>query len=507
MAEWRSLETDRAALLAQYDLDAGGFATLDRITDFAAALCDAPIAMVSIVEDARQRFLARTGLDAGEMPREFSFCAHAMREDGIFLVPDARSDPRFAGNALVTGAPHVRFYAGVPLVDGDGMPLGALCVIADRPRPDLTALQRQGLFLLAGQVMAELQSRRQDREISARQLRDAEALAESNRLFRTLADTMPQLVWAARADGYNDYFNAGWYDYIGVPVGSSEGAGWVDIVHPDDKERAVERWRHSLKTGEPYEIEYRLRYSGGGYRWTLGRARPIRDDSGQTIRWIGTCTDIHEQKILMEEREMIAHELSHRIKNIFSVIGGLIGLSAREHPEMRAAADDLRERILSLGRAHDFVRPHGGESASSSGHATLRGVMDQLFAPYRDKDRSRFILSGDDPEVDDRSATPLALLFHELATNAAKYGALSAADGKVRVHIAQEGEDIRMDWREEGGPPVPAVEADGFGSRLMALSVERQLGGRMVRNWLPGGLEISVWIPRRAMHRAQQGKA
>ncbi|BAV66310.1 sensor histidine kinase [Sphingobium cloacae] len=504
MADRRGLETDRAALLAQYDLDAGGFATLDRITDFAAALCGAPIAMVSIVEEARQRFLARTGLDVDETPCELSFCAHAMRDDAIFLVPDARLDPRFADNALVTGAPHIRFYAGAPLTDGDGVPLGALCVIDGRPRPDLTAFQRQGLSLLASQVMAELQGRRRDREMSARQLRDAEALAESNRMFRTLADTMPQLVWAARADGYNDYFNAGWYDYIGAPVGSSEGEGWADILHPDDRELAFARWRRSLKTGEPYEIEYRLRHSGGGYRWTLGRARPIRDDEGQVVRWIGTCTDIHEQKTLMEEREMIAHELSHRIKNIFSVIGGLVGLSAREHPEMRAAADDLRDRILSLGRAHDFVRPHGGEVAE---HTTLWGVLDQLFAPYRDEGRSRFLFSGEDPDVDDRSATPLALLFHELATNAAKYGALSVAGGTVRVHVEGEGDDIRMDWREEGGPPVAPSEADGFGTRLMSLSVERQLSGRMIRKWLPGGLEVSVWIPRRAMHRAPRGKA
>jgi len=507
MADWRGLETDRATILAQYDLDAGGFDALDGITDFAAALCGAPISLVSIVEDVRQRLIARTGLEAEGTPRDLSFCAHAMLDDAIFIVPDARIDPRFADNALVTGAPHICFYAGAPLIDGDGVPLGALCVIDSTPRADLTLLQRQGLSILARQVTAQLHSRRRDREVTSRQLRDAEALAESNRMFRTLADTMPQLVWAARPDGYNDYFNAGWYDYIGIPPGASEGERWVDAIHPDDKERAFDRWNRSLRTGEPYEIEYRLRHHAGGHRWTLGRARPIRDDEGQIIRWIGTCTDMHEQKMMMEEREMIAHELSHRIKNIFSVIGGLVGLSAREHPEMAAAAEDLRERILSLGRAHDFVRPHSGDSGASSGHATLCGVLDQLFAPYLGKGRSRFVFSGEDIEVDDRSATPLALLFHELATNAAKYGALSAADGVVRLHVAQDGGDVRIDWREEGGPPVSPADTEGFGTRLMALSVERQLGGRMARKWRPDGLEISVWIPWRAMHRARPGKA
>lgn len=430
-----------------------------------------------------------------------------MLNETIFMVADARLDDRFADNPLVTGEPHVRFYAGAPLVNAEGVPLGALCVVDDKPREDLTPLQRQGLSLLARQAMAELHSRRHVREATARQMRDADALTESNRLFRTLADTMPQLVWAARADGYNDYFNAGWYEYLGVPVGSSEGEGWAEAIHPEDRGRAFDCWSHSLKTGDPYEIEYRLRHRDGGFRWALGRARPIRDDHGRIVRWIGTCTDIHEQKMMMDERDMIAHELSHRIKNIFSVIGGLVGLSAREHPEMRAAADDLRERILSLGRAHDRVRPHAGESAAMSGHSSLWSVLDQLFAPYRDQGRSRFVFSGEDHEVDDRSATPLALLFHELATNAVKYGALSKAGGVVHLHIAREDDDIRIDWREEGGPAISPVEAQGFGSRLISLSVERQLGGRIARNWRREGLEISVWVPRRAMHRARQEKA
>ncbi len=506
MAEWNGLETDRAAVLALYDLNAGGFSALQQVTDFAAALCDAPISLVSIVEDVRQRFLARTGLEAEETPRDVSFCVHAMRGNDIFVIPDARLDPRFADNALVAGDPHIRFYAGAPLADGDGVPLGALCVIDDKPRDDLTPLQRQGLLLLARQVMVKLHSRRRDREMTAQQLRDALALAESDRMFRALADTMPQLVWSARHDGYNDYFNAGWYDYIGVPVGSSEGSGWVDTLHPDDRERAWERWSRSLKTGEPYEVEYRLRHSSGGYRWTLGRARPIRDDDGQVIRWIGTCTDIHEQKMMMEERDLIAHELSHRIKNIFSVIGGLVSLSAREHPEIRPMAEDLRERILSLGRAHDFVRPHG-ESVLSSEQATLWGVLEQIFVPYRGRDNARIILSGEDPQVDDRSATPLALLFHELATNAAKYGALSVPGGRVRLHVALAEDAVKIDWREEGGPPVVKASEDGFGTRLMALSIERQLGGRILREWRPEGLEISLWIPQRAMHRVREETA
>ncbi|UZW54088.1 PAS domain-containing protein [Sphingobium sp. JS3065] len=507
MAEGRGLETDRAALIARYDLDAGGFATLDQITAFAAALCETPIALVSIVEDERQRFLARTGLDAEETPRDVSFCAHAMLGDAIFVVPDATLEPRFADNALVTGAPFIRFYAGAPLIGGDGTPLGALCVIDDRPRADLTDLQRQGLTLLARQVMVELEGRRRDRAIIDQQEKDAQALFESDRMFRTLADTMPQMVWSTLPNGYHDYYNARWYEFTGMPFGSTDGEGWNGMFHPEDQDRAWARWRHSLDTGEPYEIEYRLRHHSGDYRWTLGRALPIRDAEGAIVRWIGTCTDINDQILMVEEREVIAHELSHRIKNIFSVISGLIGLSARTHPEIRAAADDLRDRIMALGRAHDFVRPHGPNSQPDQGEGLLWGILEQIFAPYRDALGPRIRYSGDNPAIDDRSATPLALLFHELATNAAKYGALSVPEGRITIEVKGEDKNIRIDWREEGGPrPVPAT-SEGFGSRLMQLSIERQLGGRMTRDWRPEGLCLSLWIPSRSMSRTPVGRA
>ena len=507
MAEGRGLATDRAALLALYDLDAGGFRTLDEITAFAARLCDAPISLISIVEDVRQRFLARVGLDVEETPRDVSFCALAMLGDEIFVVPDATCDPRFADNALVTGAPHIRFYAGAPLTSATGEPLGALCVIDDTPRVDLTPLQRQGLTLLARQVMVELEGRRRDRDTIVQQRLDAAAVADSDRMFRTLADTMPQMVWSTLPDGYHDYYNARWYEYTGVPVGSTDGEAWNGMFHPDDQPRAWERWNHSLTTGDPYEIEYRLRHRDGDYRWTLGRALPIRGADGAIARWIGTCTDIHEQRLMIEEREMIAHELSHRIKNIFSVIAGLIGLSARQHPQIAPVAEDLRDRILSLGRAHDFVRPHHNlESRSPADQGSLLGILDQIFAPYLGVDGPRIHLSGDDPAIDDRSATPLALLFHELATNAAKYGSLSTAEGHIDLVIADEGDNIRMDWQEIGGPTVLPSESSGFGSRLMMLSVERQLGGRMERDWRADGLRLTLWIPRRSMSRSA-GKA
>jgi PAS domain S-box-containing protein len=501
MADFCGNETDRAAIVALYDLDAEGFEALDEITDFASALCDTPIALVSIVETDRQRFLARTGLDATETPRSMSFCAHAMLGENAFVIPDATLDPRFVDNALVTGPPHIRFYAGAPLISAEGVPLGALCVIDSKPRPGLTPLQTQGLTVLAKQVAVQLEARRREHHVSSWAQDHAVALSDSETKFRTLADAMPQMVWSTLPDGYHDYYNARWYEFTGMPEGSTNGEAWNGMFHPDDQDRAWARWRHSLDTGEPYEIEYRLRHHSGAYRWTLGRAMPIRDASGRITRWFGTCTDIHEQRQMAEQREIVSHELSHRIKNIFSVIAGLIGLSAREHPEIAPVAEELRERVMSLGRAHDYVRPHSSQSESKLGQNSLLGILREIFAPYVSGAQPRVKISGSDMEIDDRSATPLALLFHELATNAAKYGALSRPEGSVTLDVHKSGESCLFFWREQGGPEIKAPDTESFGTRLISLSAERQLGGTISRDWAKDGLAVSLQIPLRSMNR------
>lgn len=502
MAEWTGTEAERAAVLAQYDLDPARVAALNDITGFTAALCETPISLVSLVEEHRQCFLGRTGLDATETPRDMSFCAHAMHASGLFIVPDTLTDPRFANNPLVAGEPHIRFYAGAPLVSPEGVPLGALNVIDHKPREGLTLLQRQGLEMLSKRIVGMLESRRRDLHSSDRARSAAAALFDSESRFRTLADTMPQMVWSTLPNGHSDYYNAYWYEFTGVAEGSSDGDGWTAVLHPDDREATLQTWRHSLQTGAPYEVEYRLRHQSGTHRWVLGRALPIRDADGRIIRWMGTCTDIHEQRLLTEQREIIAHELSHRIKNIFSVIGGLIGLSARERPEISDAADELRDRVLALGRAHDYVRPHSSQSARDMGHNSLRGVLEEIFAPYAIAGRSRVELMGADIEIDDRSATPLALLFHELATNAAKYGALSRPEGVVTLELSRDGDTCRFAWTERGGPPVKDSGTAHFGTRLIALSIERQLNGTIMREWNSEGLRVSLTVPMQSMNRA-----
>ena len=496
-------EVARARVIASYDV-AGARAKgqLDDIVSFAAELCDAPVALLSLVEEEYQRFLSRTGTDLEQTPRSMSFCAHAMHHHEVMEVPDAQEDPRFVDNALVTGPPYVRFYAGAPLVSSEGVPLGALCVLAPDPREGLNRFQRDGMTLLAKAAMGRLDDRRAAREQAMAEAEARRTLEASDLRFRTLADTMPQMVWSTLPDGFHDYFNARWYEFTGTPVGTTDGEGWNDMFHPEDQDRAWALWRHSLDTGEPYNIEYRLRHFDGTYRWVLGRALPVHDQSGAIQRWFGTCTDIHEQKLAYEEREVISQELSHRIKNIFAVIAGLIAFAARGKPEFAGIATDLRHRITALGRAHDFVRPHSASSRPSAAQNSLHGLLQELFEPYQRVDAKRVIVSGDDVTIDDRSATPLALLFHELATNATKYGGLATEMGIVRIAVAAGDSMIRLTWSEEGGPVVsePTTPA-GFGTQLIEMSAVRQLGGRIERMWHDSGLTVVLDIPKAAFSR------
>ncbi len=330
-----------------------------------------------------------------------------------------------------------------------------------------------------------------------------DTLQRMNSAFRILTDAMPQMVWSTLPDGFHDYYNARWYEFTGVPDGSTDGEGWNDVFHPDDQQFAWSVWRHSLETGDPYEITYRLRHHSGEYRWTLGRALPLRNEAGTIVRWIGTCTDIHESKMMMEENEILSRELSHRIKNIFAVINGLIGMSARQSPQLRPLAEELQDRIAALGRAHEFARPHSEQSRPVSVASTLRGLLGEILSAYPALGEGRLTITGDDPDIDDRSATPIALVFHELATNSAKYGALSSDIGTVAIEVAQVGDDVQVNWIERHGPPLAGEPAEtGFGTRLVQLAVTQQLAGGIERHWLPEGLRVDMRISASRLKRA-----
>lgn len=159
-------EARRLKVLWQYEvLDTVPEEVFDDLVELASAVCDAPIALISLVDESRQWFKAKVGLSTNETSRDVSFCAHAIMQPGLFIVPDATKDQRFADNPLVIAEPRIRFYAGAPLVTPDGHALGTLCVLDQRPR-ELTEAQRKALQVLARLAVTQLELRRHAKELA-----------------------------------------------------------------------------------------------------------------------------------------------------------------------------------------------------------------------------------------------------------------------------------------------------------------------------------------------------
>ena len=482
-------EDKRLSVLAAHGTDTlVADAELQGIAAFAAQLCDTPIALVTVVEEDSQRFLARIGLDAESTPRPTSFCAHAMLGGEAMIVPDAAEDPRFADNPLVTGSPHIRLYAGYPLISSEGAPLGSLCVIDDKPRPEgLSDLQAQGLAVLAQAVMRRLGQRRVTRAAES-------AVASRETQLRRMIDSVPGIAFSADARGNFDYFNARWTEITGTPP-PANAANWVDHLHPEDFAAGIDRWRGAVANVAPYEDRWRLRQADGSWRWTLARVVPVQTEDDGTVRWFGALVDVHEAQREAEARELLASELSHRIKNIFAVVSGLIALRARGRAEVADFAAELNAAIRALGTAHDYVRPDSNRRSDK-----LADLLGDLLSPYDGAGESRVEIGGDPVAIGSRAATPLALIFHELATNSAKYGALAHADGTVAVKvIAPCGDEtsICVDWTETvpGGLDADRLGEESFGSRLLRMAVEGQLGGQFTRELAPDGLTVRIEVP------------
>ena len=278
-------------------LDSGAEASFDGLVHAAAAICGTPIALISLIDHDRQWFKANVGLEGvSETPRAISFCAHAIEQADLFVVEDAQLDPRFATNPIVTGDPHIRFYAGAPLLLSDGSTVGTLCVIAreplrltDQQREVLRQLGRTAVHLLEGRraLMAEGDMRQEAERISS---------------------GMPIGLYATDGEGACTFTNPRWQEIFGLSLEESLGSGWADTIHPEDRSAVFAEWTQAAEEAREFEMGFRLLRRDGSLINVHSQAKAFRDPAGVITGFLGFAQDVTSEVALRAE---LQHQASH----------------------------------------------------------------------------------------------------------------------------------------------------------------------------------------------------
>ncbi len=445
-----------AALYAQAVLDTAPEQAFDELAELAARICRVPVAAVSLVDETRQWFKARVGIEASETPRDVSFCAYAMWKDDLFVVPDASLDAVFETNALVTGAPHIRFYAGAAIRTPDGVPLGALCVIGPEARPEgLTEEQGLVLRVLANQVEAQLQLRnvvRTQARIAERQA--TELLFSQDREARLLKALTSADVgwWDWDIDADRVVANAEMARMIEVSAeGAANGASmerFLAKVYDGDRRPLRAAIEDAVEAGEVFREDFRVALADGAMRWVSARGRMVTDEAGLSRSFTGVAMDITAQKRAEARvrdadhgRELAfnaAHlgywdhkpNLGERFFDARAV--ELLGVPpaqandlplvlAHIHPEDRARMEAARERALDPGRTGPYretfrmVHPSGevrwvfavGRTYFADGVCIrFMGVLEDITEARRADEHRRLLVN----ELNHRVKNTLALM-------------------------------------------------------------------------------------------------
>jgi two-component sensor histidine kinase/DNA-binding response OmpR family regulator len=421
--------------------------------------------------------------------------------DGFQLASMIREHPRFQKIAMI-------FVSAIHLAEIDhlrGYEMGAVDYV---PVPVVPELLRAKVRVFADLYRKSRQLERLNVELEQRVAqRTAELEASTARLLES--EQRRSLALAAGQMGSWDWdliagkfmWDEGQHAIYGVTLGefAVTPENLKVLVVADDWEHLEAGMNAMLKHGQPHQAEFRVRRPNGEVRWCVSTAAATRDGKGKVVRISGVTMDITERKDAEERQALLAREVDHRAKNAMAIVQSIVRLTKADGIADYAAV--IEGRIKALSRAHAIL------SDSRWQGADLAKLVDDELAPYRSEHADRIYVTGPNVLLDPTTAQTLALALHELATNAAKYGALSQSSGKLELDWSIQPKAILVNWRETGGPLTLVPGKTGFGTRIITSSVERQLGGKTTFDWRPEGLSCLLVVPRNQSIDARRGAA
>jgi two-component sensor histidine kinase/DNA-binding response OmpR family regulator len=409
--------------------------------------------------------------------------------DGFQLAAMIREHPRFQKTAII-------FISAIHLTDVDrlrGYEMGAVDYV---PVPVVPEVLRAKVKVFAELFRKSRQLEQLNRELEDRVAdRTAQLKSSTTRLLQS--EQLRSLALAAGQMGSWDWdgvsgdftWDGGQYRIFGVDPGSfSVTPDHVRaLIHPEDWERLRAALASVSEHGQTYQTEFRVHRPNGELRWCIGAAAASIDSTGRVVGLSGVTVDITDRKSAEDRQTLLVREVDHRARNALAVVQSIIRLTRAESKEAYIAA--VEGRITALSRAHVLL------SQSRWQGANLSRILDEELDPYRRSEAEKILTSGPEVFLEPATAQILALALHELATNAAKYGALSSSSGRVMLSWELGPSCLVLQWIESGGPNVQPPRSEGYGTRVIGASVERQLDGCATFDWHPDGLRFTMSIP------------
>lgn len=324
------------------------------------------------------------------------------------------------------------------------------------------------------------------------------ALRSSEAFTRSILESSPDCIKVMSLDGRLSFFSEGGLCAMEVDdfVGQLRGVEWATLWAPEDQPHVREALATALAGGTG-RFQAGLLTLKGTPKWWDVTVSAITNESGAPERLVAISRDVTELHRAEEARQLLVEELDHRLKNLFTVASGMVNMTARSARTPAEMAAALSGRLMAMSRAHDLIRSAVTARMAGAGESAPIGDLVQVvLGPHLSSERDKARIVGPPLQAGPKAVTSLALVLHELATNAAKYGALSTSEGSLEVTWAVADGQVLLTWRETGGPTLDGPPAKkGFGSQLARLGATGQLGGSINHDWQRTGLVISLEIP------------